>query len=202
MEGLIFFWISWLFWIMATFFMKRGSEERFKLSLSLLLLIIVSPIVISVSGFKLSLSSLYIYIVLFLFLSKHKGVTLLHIFFCSFIMTLAYICFQIYEFFDPVWVVFPRNWMLSIIIVVLAISLQVNKLFRIYILLLGMVQGDFLYAIILKKYLFPYTVSSFSFLDVAALSTGLLVCWNSIEVIAQFFAKHYHQIEKQKQKLL
>jgi len=201
MEGLIFFWISWTFWIIATFFLKKGSEGRFLFSLCLLILITVSPIVITVFGLKISLSSLFLFITMSFLLSQLEKFTSLYIFFCSFIVMLAYVCFQLYEFFDPVWLIFSRNWMMSIILVVLAISLQSNKLFRIYILLLGTIQGDLLYAIILKKYSFPHIIGSFNFLDVVALSAGLLACWNGIEFLSQFLAKYYYQSDKQKERL-
>lgn len=201
MEGILFYWIAWMFWIMVIFFMKRDSKERFTLALSILLVIIASPKMITIFGLHFSFSCLFLYLLLLYVLVKQERMMIFSIFLSAFIVMLAYACFHIYELFDPVWLLFPRIWMMSGLLVALSIILQTKKSFRFLVLLLGSIQGDFLYSLILKKYSFPYTIGSFSFLDIASLSAIFLTIWNGIEMLAEFYAKHYNQSEKEKQKL-
>lgn len=201
MEGFLFFWISWAFWILATFFMKRSGNERLILSIWLLLFIIISENSLSVFGLHISYASIFLFTTCFFYLAKVNRKVTLYIFLCTFIIMLAYASFHIFELFDPVWLIFPRYWMLSVILVVLSIVLQKKKFLRFFIMLLGSIQGDFLYAIILTKYSFPYLIGSFVYLDVVAISACLLAIWNGFELIADLFAKYYSQSEKEKQKL-
>lgn len=200
MEGLIFFWVSWGFWVIATFFMQR-SARRLKITVWILMMIIASPYVISIFEFKISLSGVFLFGTLFYLASQIERLKFAYLFICSFIIMLAYVSFQLFELFDPVWLLFPRNWMLAVLIVSLTIILQGNKYFRIIIVMLGSIQGEFLYALILQKYSFPYIIGSFSFLDVTALSVGLLTMWNGIEFLTTFFDNQFNELEREKHKL-
>lgn len=201
MEGILFYWVTWMFWIIITFFMKRNHKERFFLASSLLLVIILSTKMITIFGLHFSASSIVLYLTIIYILAKYERKIIYSVFFCAFVVTLAIGCFHIYELFDPVWLIFPRIWMLSGLLTALSIILNSNKVFRFFILLVGTIQGDFLYALIIKKFSFPYTIGSFAFFDIVSLSAALLFIWNGIEILAEFYAKYYNQSEKEKQKL-
>src|SRR5690625_4591201 len=53
--GLLFYWISWLIWVLVTFFMKK-SKQRTLLFCSILLLIIFSNTYVTVGSFNISIS--------------------------------------------------------------------------------------------------------------------------------------------------
>ena len=201
MEGLFFYWITWMFWILVVFFMNRSSRERFVLALSLLLLIVSSIKTITIFGMHFLASSFVIYFTILFLLGKCERKQVLSVFLSAFIVMLAFASFHIYELFDPVWLIFPRIWMMSGLLVVLSIFLQPKKSFRFFILVIGSIQGDFLYALIIRKFSFPYTIGSLSFLDIVSLSAVLLIIWNGIEILAEFYAKYYNQSEREKQKL-
>ena len=201
MEGFLFYWITWLFWIIAIFFMKRGTKERYFLAISLLLLIISSSNMITILGLQFSASSFVLYFMILLYFAKYESRRNFSLFPSVFIVTIAFACFQIYELFDPVWIIFPRIWMLSILLAALSIFLIEKKSFRIFILIAGALQGDFLYALILQKLSFPYTIGSFAFLDVISLTAVLLIIWNGIEILAEYYAKYYNQSGREKRKL-
>ena len=201
MEGLLFYWITWMFWIMVIFFMNRNSKERFTIALCLLVVIILSPKTLTIYGVHFSAAIFFLYFTFLFVLAKFERMLIFSVLLCAFIVMLAYACFLIYELFDPVWLFFPRIWMISGLLAALSIILKTKKIFRFIILMLGAIQGDFLYALILRKYSFPYTIGSFSFLDVASLSFAFLFIWNGIELFGEFFSKYYNQSEKQKQKL-
>lgn len=200
MEGLTFYWVSWGGWVIATFFMQKGAR-RLNISLWLLIMIIASPYTISMFELKMSLAGIFLFGTLFYSAAQIDRPMAAYLFICSFIIMLTYVCFQLFELIDPVWLLFPRNWMLAVLLVSLTVILQGDKYFRIIIVLLGSTQGEFLYALILKKYSFPYIIGSFSFLDVTALSVGLITIWNGIEFLTTFYDNHFNQLEREKQKL-
>ncbi|MBY0122576.1 hypothetical protein [Bacillus sp. S/N-304-OC-R1] len=201
MEGLTFYWITWIYWVISTFFMKKGSLSRFYLSLWILMLIIISPYSFSLYDFEISFASIMLLVTLFLMVSTIKSLKAAYVLLSSFIIMLAYVCFHLFELFDPVLLIFPRNWMLAILLISLTFILQANKLYRFIILILGSIQGEFLYAYILNKYSFPFLIGSYAYLDAIALSTALAAAWTSFEYLTSFYEKHLNQIEKEKQKL-
>lgn len=196
----MFFWVSWGFWVIATFLMQR-SAKRLKITVGILVMIIASPYVISIFEFKISLTGIFLFGTLFYLAARIERMKSVYLFICSFIIMLAYVCFQLFALFDPVWILFSRNWMLALLILFLSIFLQGNKYYRIIIAMLGSLQGDFLYALILQKHTFPYIIGSLSFLDVTVLSVGLISIWNGIEFLSTFFDNHYNELEREKHKL-
>ena len=201
MEGLTFYWLTWSFWIIATFFMKKENKTRLKFSIWLLLFICASSWVIPIFGYEVSGAGIFLSCSLFYAAARMERLKMLYSLLCSFIIMLAYVCFYLFELFDPVWLIFPRNWMLAVIVVCISFLLQRNSWGRVYILLLGSIQGEFLYALILSKYSFPFLIASFTFLDVIALATLLVTIWNGIEYLATFYERHFNQLEREKQKL-
>src|SRR5690606_32574001 len=159
-EGIMFYWIAWTFWVITTFFMKKEDSLRLGFSLWLLALIILSPYSVPVFDFEISIAGIFLGCSIFGFGARIKGKKLLYLFICSFIIMLAYVCFHLFALFDPVWLVFPRNWMLAAVLVFTSLILQENKVSRILIILLGALQGEVLYALILSKYSFPYLIAS------------------------------------------
>lgn len=200
MEGLLFYWFTWIFWVIATFFLKKNSFLRLSLSFWLLLLIILSPYSFVLSNYEISYASILLVFSLLIFISQIRGFKAAYVLLCSFIVMLAYVCFHLFEFFDPVWVILPRSWMLSFVLISLSLLLHSNKIYRILVILLGSIQGEFLYAFILNKYSFPHIIGSYVYLDSLSLSTALLACWSGFEYLAAFYEKHINQLEKEKGK--
>lgn len=114
---------------------------------------------------------------------------------------LGYVSFHLLELFDPVWVLIKREWLLSLALGYLTLMLQSNRFLRAATLLTGAVQGEILFAVIMKSYTFDYPIGSFSFLDIAALSIGVLLIWSGIEKAVAFIEKHFQHVEREKQKL-
>lgn len=200
LEGLTFYWISWVFWIIATFFMKKG-KARLCISIWLLLIIIFSPYSLSLYYFEISYVSILLLSSLFVMISTIKSFKAAYVLVSSFIVMIAYVCFLLYELIDPVWLFIPRNWMLAMLLFSLALLLHAQILSRLMIILLGSIQGELLYAYILNKYSFPYLIGSYAYLDAIALSAGLLAGWAGFEFLTTFYEKHINQLEREKQKL-
>ncbi|MEH7525478.1 hypothetical protein V7149_19735, partial [Bacillus sp. JJ1503] len=133
-------------------------------------------------------------------ISKFKRLTAAYVLFSSFIVMIAYVCFHLFALFDPVWLIFPRKWMLALLMIALAIILHTNKVYRLIIILFGSIQGEFLYAYILNKYSFPHLIGSYAYLDGITLAAALLGAWSGFEYLTSFYEKHINHLEKEKGK--
>jgi hypothetical protein len=200
MEGSVFYWILWLFWVCITFFLNKHNPYRTKLAVVILLVIILSDVHFLVESFQFYASGLFMLLLSYIILSKKKLGSLLYAFICSFIVTISYVTFNLFVIFDPVWVIFQKEWMMGVCISFLAIILQTSLKDRLLIVISGTMQGEILYAFYLSKFEFSYPIGTMAYLDVASLVIILLAGWGALENAGTFFQNHFHFLEKGKQK--
>ncbi|NHC39086.1 hypothetical protein G6549_03845 [Bacillus sp. MM2020_1] len=200
MEGEIFYWTCWAFWIYLTFLLEKQNPYRMKLAAIVLIVLILSNIQFKVSVFEIQASGLFILGISYLFISQEKRTAIIYYFICAVIISIAYVTFHLFEIFDPIWIIFKKEWMMGIVLWYLAILLQKTLKGRLLILFAGAMQGEILYAFILNKFQFPYLIGAYASLDVCSLTALLLVGWSALENVGTVMQNHFHFFEKGKQK--
>ncbi|WP_413309145.1 hypothetical protein AA0X95_12000 [Bacillus sp. 1P10SD] len=200
MEGAMFYWISWSIWVYLTFILERQNPYRLKLSVLILILIIFSSIHLMYGEVEFYASGIYLLIISYVFISQEKRGAIIYFFICSCIVSMAYVTFHLFEIFDPIWIIFKKEWLMGICFGYLAILLQKTLKGRLIIILTGTINGEFLYAYILSKYQFPYAIGAYDYLDVYALISALLIGWSMIENAGVLLQNHFPFFEKGKQK--
>jgi hypothetical protein len=199
MEGFIFFWFFWVFWILSTFFMSK-KDLRLKVSIGTLLVISLSLNKITWSHIEISLSGLFLLFLSYIMIAKQKGRSKSYLVIASFIMMLAYTTFHLYELFDPVWVIFNRDIMLSLLLAYLSVLLHSELHLRILTLICGAIHGDILYSLLIKKLSFSYFIGSFAFLDVISFGIAILLAISGFKRVSIYFEHHIKHLEREKQK--
>jgi hypothetical protein len=200
LEGSMFYWLLWAFWVYLTFIMHKQNPIRLQLSAFILIVIILSNVHFKVDNFEFYASGLFMLVVSYIIFGKEKLGPLLYSFICSFIVTIAYVTFHLFEIFDPIWVIFQKEWMMGICFGYLAILLQKTLKGRLLIIVSGTMQGEILYAYYLNQFQFSYSIGTLFYLDVLALIAALLVGWTTLENASAFFRNHFNFMEKGKQK--
>lgn len=200
MEGIFFYWIAWIIWTLATFFMRKNNE-RLILSVVVLVLIIFSVTVMQITIFKINASLLIALLCSYLYLSlltKSKTKKTVYILLCTLTITTAYVSFQLFELFDPIWLVFNRKIMLAFCLVYLTLLLVKDPRTRIVSVIIGACQGDLLYALILSDFRFEYEIGSLLFFDVLAISVFTLFIWSTLENLVHYFDTYFQKTAKEK----
>jgi hypothetical protein len=200
MEGLLFYLLFWIGWIITTFFYPKTHPDRLKLSVWFLVTILFSTFNFNLFEFTLSGSGAFILFTAYLSIVQFEKKQILYLLLTSFIIVIAYVCFLLFELFDPIWIIMKREWMLSLLISYLAIFLHSEKKQRILVILIGMIQGDMFYAQIIRKYSFHYPSVTLSFLDALALTFAIILVWNGFEMIAKYYDKYFQTEEMEKPK--
>jgi hypothetical protein len=200
MEGSTFYWICWLFWVYFTFILDKQNPYRLKLSAIVLSVLVLSNIRFMVGRYEIHASALFLYVCSYLFFNKENRGVIIYIFICSFIVSIAYVTFHLFEIYDPIWILFKKEWMMSLCLGTLSILLQKTLKGRLVIIVIGAMQGEILFAYILSKFQIPYSIGAFAFLDVCSLTIGLLVGWRALENASLIVQNHFHFFEKDKQK--
>jgi hypothetical protein len=200
MEGFLFYWLFWIGWIITTFFYPKRHPERFIFSAWILGTILLSTFYLNLFGFKLSGSGVFILFTAYLYIVQFEKKQILYMLLTSFIIVIAYVCFLLFELFDPIWIIFKREWMLSLLITYIVIFLHSEKRQRILVILIGMIQGEVFYAQIIRKYSLLYPSVTLPFLDVFALTLVIILTWNGLETTAKYYEKYFRNEETEKSK--
>jgi hypothetical protein len=200
MEGSIFLWIVWTFWVYLTFILKKKHTYRLPLSAAVLMVIILANFHLTIRGFDFYAGGLFLLIISYLSLYKTTKRMMFYYFICSMTITIAYSAFRLFEIFDPAWLIFNKKLMMGIFIGYITVLLQKTLRGRLFIMISGTMQGEILYAFILNKHHFPYPIGSFEYLDVFSLTMALLTGWSCLETASLFFEKYIQSGQKDKQK--
>jgi hypothetical protein len=201
MDGLLFYWIFWMGWIITTFLYPKNHKDRKIIAACLLISIMLSTINISIGIFQITGTGVFMIGIAYFFVSRLPINQLLYLLLSSFILMLVTICFHLYELFDPVWLFMRRDWLLAITLTCVTLLLIQNRKQRIMAMIIGSIHGELFFSSILTKYSFSYPTATLSSLDSIALTISILICWNLFEQVASSFEKYFHSIEKEKQKL-
>ncbi len=81
-------------------------------------------------------AGLFLLIVSYYLISQENRRAIIYFYICSFIVTIAYVTFHLFEIFDPVWIIFNKEWMMGIGFTILAILLQNNLKGRLLIIIM------------------------------------------------------------------
>lgn len=197
-EGLYFYFFCWISWIVVTFFFTKRTQ-RFLLSICLLLVIAGSNSYITLVDFQVGISYLVLAIIGCILLVKILRKQYLMHYFSICTIALAYVCFKLFEIYDPVWMVFNRTWMLSFGLLYLGLLLFKTREERYAFLLTGIVLGELLTSFVLH-HVFQYSVvGAFEFLDVFAMSLAGLSMWVVFESITVYLDSIIQKRVKEKQ---
>lgn len=184
-EGLYFYFLGWIGWIIITFLFSKSAIRTF-LSILLLSLLAGSATHVSIYGFSVNVAFIILVLTAIILLSKTlKQRYVLHYFsICT--LSLAYVCFVIFEIYDPVWIFIDRTWMLSFILLYITLLLFKTKWERFVFMLTGVLQGEILNSFVLNS-IFSYSViGSFDFLAVLFLTSAGLGAWVVFENITVY----------------
>lgn len=192
LEGIYFYWFSWIGWVITTFMLKK-SKERTALSFFILLIIIVSNHTYHISEYAIHAPFALLFFFSIVFMAMTKGLLLYYYLICSLIISIGYVCFHLFELFDPVWLIFDRKWMLSFVMLYLILMLVKDPYHRLSVAMIGVVNGELLYSMILIKFFREIQIGNFAFLDAFAFIILFVITWNLFEKIAQSFEANIHK---------
>ncbi|WP_074597123.1 YphA family membrane protein [Sediminibacillus halophilus] len=189
MEGLLFYWICWLLWIVATFLLKKNTT-RFYLSFVVLLLLSCSNTRITIWECQLNLALVVSFLSGVLYLARKKD--WIWLLFGSLCMTFCYVGILLWELISPIWLFVPRLLMIPLIGLVLLLFLGETLIERCMVWSLGITSGEILHGLIMTSYGFQLTIGERSFFDLLFVGIAFIILLRltvatkqKIDVVAQ-----------------
>ncbi|RHW41236.1 hypothetical protein D1B31_09910 [Neobacillus notoginsengisoli] len=180
MDGLIFFLNAWIIWIYLIFF-AQGKAGKSKIAGGVLLLsIILSPLYVEVGGIKIYGGGLCLFFCSVSFLYKAKLRKIIFLTICSVVLSAIYSSLKFFELFDPVIFIINREWIVSIILAIVAIILQRSVKWRLMLVAIGTFQGEVLVSMVLRD-TFSLDIGGYAYLDALSMTAAFVLFWSFLE---------------------
>lgn len=187
MDGIFFYWISWIVWVSIMFFIPKTVPFRFDVLFHLLAIMVLFGYTLEFFSFTVHLSGIYLMLILCVYVRKQPLLKILELITGSFIVTLAYASFQLFSILDPIWLFLKAPYLLCIFLNYLALILFKNWKQRLFVLAVGMILGDLVYSSLLYSHSMPYETLADAWHDHAVIVLGGAALWRVIELIIRYF---------------
>ncbi|MBP2256393.1 YphA family membrane protein [Virgibacillus alimentarius] len=179
-EGLIFYWFSWILWIIVTFLMKK-NKRRTLLACYILIAIISSNTYISINSHSISVTIILLLFVTMVLLSRPPHF-IYHVF-ISFTMMIGYAAMLIWKMNTPIWLLthdFIMIPFISALVITLLVKGVRNKIVTGF---LGITAGEFIYSILLIEYDLQKTIGEMSFFDMLIVTLMFIVLLDTLQKV-------------------
>lgn len=193
MEGLFFYWISWIVWVCTMFFVPKKVSFRFYLLFHLLGIMVFSRYILTIYSFSIQLSGLYMFFIICIKIRKYPLLKTVGVILNSFLVAIAYASFQLFVLLDPIWVMMEPVYLQCLFLNYLVLLLAKEWRIRVVILILGMIIGDIVYSGVLTYQLLPYVSLSFSWHDAMVMVLIAQLLWSYLEFGSKWL---YRQSQK------
>ncbi|CAH0345557.1 hypothetical protein [Bacillus sp. CECT 9360] len=185
MDGLFFYWILWMAWVIVMFFIPKTFQGRYWFLFHLLVVMVLAAYELQVYRYVIHISSMYLLLVCCFYIRNQSLWRTIEFIVSSFIISLGYACFQLYAMLDPVWLIFKADWMFGVLINYLVLLIIHEWKLRFGALLVGMLIGETIFSGLLLGNSIPYKAGSYAWLDSAVLVLLMNLTWASLEFISR-----------------
>lgn len=176
--GYLFYWISWMLWIVVTFFMKKNKQRTFFLY-GILILITCSNHYISLGDYQFSLAYVILFIACLLIYTLFKG-QIYHLF-KAFIIMIGYSSILIWNSSAPIWIFIHELILIPVFCCLLMIMLTTGAYKRLMIGIIGMSFGELFYVLILSSYDLNKTIGDLNFFDHLFVTLLLFIGFQAVQ---------------------
>ncbi|MCK1991334.1 hypothetical protein [Peribacillus muralis] len=186
MDGILFYWMSWIVWVFVMFFIPKTVPYRFDFLFHLLAVMLLAEYKLEISLLSLHLSGLYLFLILCVYSRKQSTFKIMELICGCLIVTLAYASFQLFSLLDPIWLIMKPSYLLCFFLNYLILLLFKNWKHRLFVLLIGLIMGDIIYSLLMVYHSLPYVALTFAWHDNAVLVLGANILWRMFEIFGQY----------------
>ncbi|CAN7344131.1 YphA family membrane protein [Rossellomorea sp. LjRoot5] len=177
MDGILYLWVLWGMWVYTTFILKKSHPDRFRYSFLCLLLICVFPYGMMAGSVEVSFSVIVLALICIVYIRNLSLREKLYMLAAVLSMGMTYAGIALISIYDPVLMFIDRDIILSLSVVLVGILFYSHSsLYRLRLIAVALssVTGDFFLSVPLNKVGFYYSIGGAAYLDVLALTIGLL----------------------------
>ncbi|MBT9285433.1 MULTISPECIES: YphA family membrane protein [Bacillus] len=182
MEPFYYYWSMWFLWILATFIFAK-TKSRFYVSVFILTNMMASIHQIT-AYFTLNAAYVMFFAAAFVYagsLGMHKRLRNIVIHLTA---AAAYGFTFLFALYDPVWFIIKPEWAAVILLTVITLSVEGRFPERLCLFVLGMCQGELLYAAVIRNIAGAAAVGDYKWLSGCSAGVILLVGLTTYEQLA------------------
>ncbi|MGE7601419.1 YphA family membrane protein [Peribacillus sp. NPDC097675] len=198
MDGVFFYWVSWLVWISIMFFIPNTVAYRFDYLFHLLATMVLVGYTLEISPLTIHLSGIYLFFILCIYMRKLSLMKTIEVVIGSLIIALAYASFQLFSLLDPIWLILKAPYLLCILLNYVILMLFKDWKRRMSVLLIGMILGDIVYTSLLQFHSFNYVALSYAWHDQAVLVLAANALWRALELLSGYFLSQTRFLSKER----
>ncbi|MFF2286482.1 YphA family membrane protein [Peribacillus butanolivorans] len=186
MDGILFYWMSWIVWVIVMYFIPKTVPFRFDFLFHLLAVMVLAGYNLEVSLLSIHMSGLYLIFILCVYIRKESIIKIIELISGCLIITLAYASFQLFSMLDPIWLIMKPSYLLCIFLNYLILLLFKNWKHRLFVLLVGLIMGDLVYSGLLVYHSLFYEALTYAWHDNAVLILCANIVWRLLELMSRY----------------
>ncbi|MGM0751274.1 MAG: YphA family membrane protein [Bacillota bacterium] len=189
MDGILYFWLLWGIWIYTTFMMKKAHPYRFRYSFMCLVLLCLFPYGVKVGSVEVAAPVFIIGLICIHYLRIFSLREKLYMLVAILTMGMLYAGIGLVAIYDPVLMFIDRNLIIALFLAFLGVLFYSSSSYmhRMIAITGSSIVGEVFLSIPLKKVGFMYPIGGPVYLDVLAISTGILLTIKVFGEINQLF---------------
>ncbi|MBO8154941.1 MAG: hypothetical protein H0Z32_00650 [Bacillaceae bacterium] len=178
----LFYWISWMLWVVFFFFLKN-DVIRFWLSSAVLVWIITSGLSVNIFQISIRLSLIFLLFVSFILLSfsRNKWTAVLGAFGIGF----GYGAYQVFEQINPLWFIFPSTVILLILGYLIVQYISADIYVQLGIWFLGITYGELLFGLVQFSYGIAYFIGDDEYLYHSVVFVAAVLLYRLFKWVSQ-----------------
>jgi len=188
LEDLLFYWFSWILWVIVTFFFKK-TRARFYLAVWILIVMIVKPL--TIPGIQGDISLAYIFLTLGAMIWIGQTIKWHHFLSMITMTSLAflYAALQLSYWFSPVIFLIHETWLVAVIMVFVTLLVVSKPHNRVPWLIVACCIGNFWQAVVVSPLTSGLHLGFNHFFNDVSAMVILLVAWHVVERLIYEFSK-------------
>lgn len=169
---MFFYWISWLYMIVITFFFGNAKVRR-KFSILLLLIIAFSQSTISILNVDIYIS--YLLLTSVFLLTYLNQLTKFFLSLAVFFLSVSYVGLRYITIVSPVWLFIPQPFMLTIVYLIISIIVAQTKKQRYVIACLPILLGEAIFSFSVLQLNWYVSIGAPYFISQVFIQLGVLL---------------------------
>jgi hypothetical protein len=188
-DGILYLWLIWGIWIFTTFMMNKAHPYRFHYSFICLVLLCVFPYGLKVGSVEVAVPVFVLGLICIHYIRIYSLKEKLYMLVAILAMGMLYAGIGLVAIYDPVLMFIDRNLIMALSLAFLSIFFYnaSSYLFRMIAVAGSSIVGEVFMSIPLKNVGFFYPIGGPVYLDVLAISIGILLAVKLFEEINQLF---------------
>lgn len=201
MNDFLFFWIAWICWLFATWFMQKGTL-RIQIAMISLISIVCGSHTITIMSLKINTAIIFFLCLSLYFVHKQKWVQQLYLISSSMIMTLGYVAIYLITIYDPITFVFSFTFIAPAYLFIISSLFTKKVIHKLTLIILSIALGEILIGFILNSIGLNNEIGTNHYLTRLTLTFLCIIIESLFKNIILHFERYVNRLKYERKKVV